>query len=259
MGDAWPAAGALSVRDLGLVYRPNTPAALTGFSLEVPAGTRLGICGRTGAGKSSLLAALFRTADLQSGAVEIDGVDVKRVPLAVLRRRLTFIPQDALLFQGTVRRNLDVLGEHADAALWRALEAVGMAEAVRRLGGGGGGGGDGLTAEVAEGGTNFSAGERQLLTIARALLRRSKLVVLDEATASTDSTTDAAVQRALREAFAGSTTLTVAHRLNTVIDSDIIAVLGGGRLLEAGPPGELLRRPGGAFAALVAESQAGGV
>ena len=252
VGDAWPAAGALSVRDLGLVYRPNTPAALTGFSLEVPAGTRLGICGRTGAGKSSLLAALFRTADLQSGAVEIDGVDVKRVPLAVLRRRLTFIPQDALLFQGTVRRNLDVLGEHADAALWRALEAVGMAEAVRRLGGGGGGGGDGLTAEVAEGGTNFSAGERQLL-------RRSKLVGLDEATASTDSTTDAAVQRALREAFAGSTTLTVAHRLNTVIDSDIIAVLGGGRLLEAGPPGELLRRPGGAFAALVAESQAGGV
>jgi ABC-type multidrug transport system fused ATPase/permease subunit len=246
--DAWPQAGAVRFHELGLVYRPNTPAALTGFSLDVRGGERVGVCGRTGAGKSSLLAALFRTADLQTGLVEIDGLDVKRVPLSVLRRRLTFVPQDALLFAGTVRRNLDVLGAHADAEVLAALEAVGMREAVERLGG--------LGAAVAEGGASFSSGERQLLTVARALLRRSKIVVLDEATASTDAATDARVQRALRAAFAGSTCLTVAHRINTIMDVDKVAVLGGGRLLEQGAPQELLRKRDSAFAALVGESQA---
>jgi ABC-type branched-subunit amino acid transport system ATPase component len=268
----WPRDGAVRVAHLGRTYRPNTPAALVDFSLDVPAGARLGVVGRTGAGKSSLLAALFRTADLQSGLVSIDGVDIKRVPLSVLRRRLTFVPQDALLFAGTVRRNLDVLGRHSDAELVAALEAVGMREQVERLGAESGGAAtdagagagapassaaSGLSAAVTEGGANFSAGERQLLTIARALLRKSKIVVLDEATASTDSTTDAKVQAALRAAFGGSTCLTVAHRLNTIVDSDLVAVLGGGRLLEVGAPDELLRREGGAFAALVAESQAG--
>jgi ABC-type multidrug transport system fused ATPase/permease subunit len=221
---------------------------LRGVTAALPSGVRVGVVGRTGAGKSSLVAALLRTADVQGGCVMLDGVDTAGLPLPALRRAITLVPQDAALFAGTVRRNLDALGEHPDAALGAALRAVGL---DARLGGAGG-----LNANVAEGGANFSAGERQLLAIARALLRKARVVVLDEATASVDAAGDAVVQRALREHLQGATVLTIAHRLQTVLDSDLVIVMGEGRVAEMGTPDELLEK-GGLFLALVKESSEG--
>jgi ABC-type multidrug transport system fused ATPase/permease subunit len=244
----WPASGALAFTGLTLAYRAGTPQVLRGVTAALPSGVRVGVVGRTGAGKSSLVAALLRTADVQGGCVMLDGVDTAGLPLPALRRAITLVPQDAALFAGTVRRNLDALGEHPDAALGAALRAVGL---DARLGGAGG-----LNANVAEGGANFSAGERQLLAIARALLRKARVVVLDEATASVDAAGDAVVQRALREHLQGATVLTIAHRLQTVLDSDLVIVMGEGRVAEMGTPDELLEK-GGLFLALVKESSEG--
>lgn len=212
----------------------------------VPAGTKLGVVGRTGAGKTSLLAALFRLRELSSGRITIDGVDVASLGLSY-RSRLGVVSQEPALFTGSVRANIDPTGALPDAALWDALSATGMATRVASAGG--------LGSSVGDGGAALSAGERQLLCLARLLAARPAVVVLDEASASVDWATDAAVQRVLRETLAGATLITIAHRLGSVADADQVVVMGGGRVLEVGPPAELRGRQGGAYATLVAAGE----
>ncbi len=253
---AWPTAGAITLSNVCLRYRRDTPEVLKGVSVCIPAGARVGVVGRTGAGKTSLIAALLRTADVQSGSITLDAVDTASVPRTRLRGVISYVPQEAVLFTGSVRKNLDVLGQHGGAGgekrLWEALRAVGLVggatSGAARI--------DSLEGtQVGEGGGNFSAGERQLICIARAMLKRARVVVMDEATASVDAAGDELVQAALRKAFEGATTLVVAHRINTVLDSDLILCMQDGRVAEFGPPQELLRK-GGLFRDLVEESSA---
>ncbi|KAJ6738070.1 ABC TRANSPORTER C FAMILY MEMBER 11-RELATED [Salix koriyanagi] len=230
---AWPSSGSMKFRDVVLRYRPELPPVLHGLSFEVSPSEKLGIVGRTGAGKSSMLNALFRIVELERGEITIDGCDVAKFGLTDLRKVLSIIPQSPILFSGTVRFNLDPFSEHNDADLWEALERAHLKDAIRNNS-------FGLDAEVFEGGENFSVGQRQLLSLARALLRRSKILVLDEATASVDVRTDALIQKTIREEFRSCTMLVIAHRLNTIIDCDRILVLEAGQVLEHGTPEELL-------------------
>ncbi|KAH8067811.1 ATPase [Aureococcus anophagefferens] len=213
---------------------PDAPA-LRGVSFAVDGGERLGVCGRTGAGKSSLVAALFRLVEPAGGRVLVGGVDVAALRLADLRGSLSLIPQEPTLFRGSVRANLDPFGARSDAEIAAALARV----AFRR---------SDLDAAVDDRGANFSAGEQQLLCLARALLRRSRILVLDEATASVDEGADARIQAALRgDDLAATTLLVIAHRLATIADFDKVAVLARGALVECDAPGALLGDPGSAF------------
>ncbi|KAL9355570.1 hypothetical protein Peur_053540 [Populus x canadensis] len=242
---AWPSSGSIKFRDVVLRYRPELPPVLHHLSFEVSPSEKLGIVGRTGAGKSSMLNALFRIVELERGEITIDGCDVAKFGLTDLRKILSIIPQSPVLFSGTVRFNLDPFSEHNDADLWEALERAHLKDAIRNNS-------FGLDAEVFEGGENFSVGQRQLLSLARALLRRSKILVLDEATASVDVRTDALIQKTIREEFRSCTMLVIAHRLNTIIDCDRILVLEAGQVLEHGTPEELLLpNEGSAFSRMV--------
>jgi len=236
--DTWPARGTLSLRNVSLRYAPDAPLVLDGVSLEVAHGDRVGIVGRTGAGKSSILLAVFRMAPT-TGVIEIGGLDVAAedtpVPRRLVRARLGMIPQDSYLFSGTIRSNLDVEGTYSDEALARALKLAHLDGMVAQLEGG-------LDAEVKEKGDNFSAGQVQLLCLARVLLKDPTIVFMDEATASVDLKTDALVQQTIREALSECTIVTIAHRLATIIDFDKIAVLDAGKVAEFGPPHELLRK-----------------
>jgi ATP-binding cassette, subfamily C (CFTR/MRP), member 1 len=195
------------------------------------------------------LAALFRAADVQQGSILIDGVDIRGIPLHILRSSLTLLPQEPVLVSGSLRHNLDPLGDFDDLQLWDALEKVSMKATIESLEGG-------LSASVAEGGSNFSTGQRQLLTAARALLRRTRVVVVDEASSATDVTTDAALQSAIRKCFHDSTVLTIAHRVHTIIDSDRVLVLDAGRIVELDTPEALLAKTDSVFASLVRHSAA---
>ncbi len=246
----WPQAGRLTFADVTLHYRPTLPPALRGLSFDVTPGEKLGIVGRTGAGKSTIAAALLRLRELTSGSIVLDGHDLATLGLADVRGRgVCALPQEPLLLSGSVRQNLlltdDVAhGKAGDEAVWDALRAVRMADAVAALRGG-------LDAPVSDAGANFSVGERQLLCFARALLRRPRLLLLDEATASTDEASDAAIQAALRSSFQHVTILTIAHRLATVMDYDRCLVLAAGACVECDAPAVLLRARGGALSALV--------
>ncbi|GAB9468896.1 Abc transporter c family member 2 [Globisporangium polare] len=249
--ELWPSQGAIRFANLCLRYRPELPLVLRGVDLDVRGGEQVGICGRTGAGKSSLMVALFRICEFDSGTVFIDGVDIQTVKLRDLRRSLAIIPQDPVLYSGSLRENLDPFGEYADDAIWRVLQQVELAASVKKWDGGSGGG---LDFVVAESGENLSVGQRQLLCIARALLKDSKVVVLDEATANVDSATDALIQQTIKETFARKTVLIIAHRIHTILHCDQIAVLDAGRVAEFGPPADLLSRPESIFAALAKRS-----
>uniref|UniRef100_A0A7N0T3Q1 ABC-type xenobiotic transporter n=1 Tax=Kalanchoe fedtschenkoi TaxID=63787 RepID=A0A7N0T3Q1_KALFE len=229
----WPSLGSIQFEDVVLRYRPGLPPVLHGLSFSVSPSEKIGIVGRTGAGKSSMLNALFRIVELEKGRILIDGCDVAKFGLTDLRQHLSIIPQSPVLFSGTVRFNLDPFGEHNDADLWEALERAHLKNVIRRIS-------FGLDAEVLEGGENFSVGQRQLLSLARALLRRSKIIVLDEATASVDVRTDALIQKTIREEFKSCTMLIIAHRLNTIIDCDRILVLDAGQVRECDTPENLL-------------------
>ncbi|KAM3748774.1 hypothetical protein ACB098_05G133800 [Castanea mollissima] len=240
----WPSSGTIVFEDVVMRYRPELPPVLHGLSFTVPPSEKLGIVGRTGAGKSSMLNALFRIVETERGRILIDDCDIGKLGLTDLRKVLSIIPQSPVLFSGTVRFNIDPFSEHNDADLWEALERANLKDVIRKNC-------FGLDAEVSEGGENFSVGQRQLLSLARALLRRSKILVLDEATAAVDVRTDALIQKTIREEFKSCTMLIIAHRLNTIIDSDRILVLDAGQVLEYDTPEELLSNEGSAFSRMI--------
>merc|ERR1712216_199308 len=233
--------GSIRFVNVSMRYRQGLPLVLQGLSLSIEPGQRVGVCGRTGAGKSSVVVALFRLAELHGGHIEMDGVDISSVPLAELRSSLSIVPQDPILFVGTVRSNLDPEGRHQDEHLWDALASCRMGSAV-----------EGLDMAVAENGENFSVGERQLLCLARAFLPKdAKVLVLDEATAAVDYQTDHVIQAALRQLPKTCTILTIAHRLDTILDYDRILVMQAGQAAEYDDPDTLLQNQDSLFSALV--------
>ncbi|KAF9354827.1 hypothetical protein BGX34_010786 [Mortierella sp. NVP85] len=245
----WPSQGQISFQNVSVRYRPGLPLVLKNISFEIPAGYRVGVVGRTGAGKSSLIQTLFLLVDLDTGKVVMDGIETGSIGTADLRSKIAIIPQDPVVFQGTVRYNLDPLGRHTDQELWQALETSDMRSYVQQQEGG-------LEAPISAQGENLSVGQRQLICLSRALLAKSKVVVLDEATASVDLATDSLIQKAIREDFAGSTVITIAHRLNTVIDYDRILLMEHGEVAEYDTPRALLSDPNSAFSKMVDETGA---
>ncbi|ORZ33476.1 P-loop containing nucleoside triphosphate hydrolase protein [Catenaria anguillulae PL171] len=243
----WPERGEVEFSNVTLAYRKGLDPVLKNVNMKVPAGSKVGIVGRTGAGKSTTLVALFRLVELMEGKIVIDGVDIAQLGLHDLRSRLAIIPQEPTLFAGTWRSNLDRFGQVSDDKLWESLERAGLKEYVQSQP-------EKLDAPIAEGGENLSVGQRQLACLARAMTRNSNLIVLDEVTASVDLESDAQIQRAIRRDFGHATILTIAHRLNTIIDYDYIAVFAAGEMIEFASPHELLQRPDSLFTALVEET-----
>ncbi|KAJ0791413.1 putative ABC-type xenobiotic transporter [Helianthus annuus] len=233
----WPSLGLVEFENVGFRYRPGLPSVLHGLSFSISPTEKVGIVGRTGAGKSTMINALFRLVELEKGRILIDNYDILSFGLTDLRKVLGIIPQSPVLFSGTVRFNLDPFNEHSDLELWEALERSYLKNAIARNP-------FGLDAEVSEGGENFSVGQRQLLSLARALLRKSKILVLDEATAAVDVRTDDLIQKTIRKEFKSCTMLTIAHRLNTIIDCNRILVLESGQIVEYDTPERLISREG---------------
>ncbi|KAJ1983815.1 hypothetical protein H4R34_001058 [Dimargaris verticillata] len=245
----WPVQGRIEFRGMYLQY-PTVPApVLRNVTLTTQPHEKLGVVGRTGAGKSSLLTALFRLHEAYpAGCIAIDGVDISQLNLHFLRSRISIIPQEAFLFHGTLRFNLDPFDKHTDADIWAALDACKLKAMVHGLP-------TGLESEVTENGKNFSIGERQLLSLCRAVLRKAPVVVMDEATANVDLNTDQLIQQTIQTEFKYSTVLTIAHRLNTVLGScHRILVLDQGQVQELGEPWHLLQKPDGWLAGMVART-----
>ena len=233
-----PNDGSICFTAVSMRYRPGLPLVLNDISFSLPHANKLGVCGRTGSGKSSLIQALFRLTTLEAGSVVIGGIDISTVAVRELRGALSICPQDPVIFSGTIATNLDPFEEFEPATLSRACKQVGL---------------DHLTCDelVQEGGSNFSAGTRQMLVLARALLQSSKVLVLDEATSSISPEIDARIQKVLAAQFANVTRVVIAHRLQTIMDADMILVISDGRVAEVGPPNELLQNPSGALTKLI--------
>ncbi|KAK3328916.1 P-loop containing nucleoside triphosphate hydrolase protein [Apodospora peruviana] len=281
---AWPTGGSIEVEDLVVSYAPDLPAVLKGLTFSVKSNERIGVVGRTGAGKSSLTLALFRFLEARSGSVYIDGLDISKIKLHDLRSRLAIIPQDPVLFSGSIRSNLDPFDHHTDAELRDCLERVhlvtqsaqasGVATPTTSAGGEPSSSTSSaptitpkntnvfqdLDSQISEGGLNLSQGQRQLLCLARAIVSRPRVMVLDEATSAVDMHTDALIQRSIREEFTDATLLVIAHRLSTIADFDRILVLSDGQVAEFGTPKELWEKKGangeefGMFRAMCEES-----
>ncbi|OBT64235.1 hypothetical protein VE03_06829 [Pseudogymnoascus sp. 23342-1-I1] len=266
---AWPSSGRLEVTDLVVGYAPDLPPILNGLTFSISPNQRVGVVGRTGAGKSSLTLALFRFLDPRAGHIVIDGLDIATVKLQALRSRLAIIPQDPVLFSGTVRSNLDPFDEYEDAELRDALQRVHLVSAPASRADSPAPPGSSseqaqgntnpfasLSSPISESGLNLSQGQRQLLCLARAIVARPKILVLDEATSAVDMGTDALIQRSIREEFADTTLVVIAHRLSTIADFDRILVMDKGVGVEFGGPKELMEQ-GGVFAGLVRGSGEG--
>lgn len=260
---AWPTEGHLQVDGLVAGYAPDLPPVLKGLSFAITKNQRVGVVGRTGAGKSSLTLALFRFLEAREGSIIIDGIDISKIKLQQLRSRLAIIPQDPVLFSGTVRSNLDAFDEHGDAELYDALQRVHLIRGsgnMSRVELSSAAGADtpgslagsntntnvfsSLSSRISEGGLNLSQGQRQLLCLARAIVSRPKIMVLDEATSAVDMATDVLIQRSIREEFEDSTLIVIAHRLSTIADFDMILVMSDGQAVEYDTPRNLLAKRG---------------
>lgn len=253
----WPTEGRIIFSDAQMRYRAGLPLVLRGLNMDIRGGERIGIVGRTGAGKSSIMSALFRITELSGGSITIDGKDIGKIGLQDLRSRLAIIPQDPTLFRGTVRSNLDPFNEHNDLELWDALRKANLigekpesseleesdeektqTQNSNRIQ---------LDTAVDEEGLNFSLGQRQLMALARALVRNSRIIICDEATSSVDFETDRKIQRTMATGFKGKTLLCIAHRLRTIITYDRICVMDQGRIAELDSPLTLWERQDGIF------------
>ncbi|KAJ3040828.1 hypothetical protein HDV00_010443 [Rhizophlyctis rosea] len=243
----WPQQGQISFDHYSTRYREGLDLVLRNVTFSVRPREKIGIVGRTGAGKSSLTLSLFRLIEAASGQIYIDGRDIAQMGLYDLRSKLTIIPQDPVLFAGTIRENLDPFNVHDDASLWQALESASLKNHVSRLE-------KKLGSMVLQGGENFSVGQRQLICLARALLRKTKILVLDEATAAIDVETDNIIQQTIRREFSDCTILTIAHRINTVMDNDRILVLERGQIAEFDSPANLLKNKKSMFYGLAKEA-----
>ncbi|KAM9584296.1 multidrug resistance-associated protein 1 [Trichechus inunguis] len=234
---SWPQVGRVEFRDYSLRYREDLDLVLKHINVTIEGGEKVGIVGRTGAGKSSLTLGLFRITESAGGQIIIDGVDIAQIGLHSLRFRITIIPQDPVLFSGPLRMNLDPFNQYSDEEVWTSLELAHLKSFVSALP-------DKLNHECSEGGENLSVGQRQLVCLARALLRKTKILVLDEATAAVDLETDDLIQSTIRTQFDDCTVLTIAHRLNTIMDCTRVIVLDRGEIREYGPPSDLLQQRG---------------
>ncbi|KAI1033692.1 hypothetical protein LB505_008194 [Fusarium chuoi] len=254
---AWPTSGTMEIKDLEVSYAPELPPVLRGISFDVKNNERVGVVGRTGAGKSSLTLALFRFLEARSGSVTIDGLDISKIDLHSLRSRLAIIPQDPVLFSGTIRSNLDPFEDNTDDELRESLGRVHLVDsqpvtptnepasaATSTLAAKNTNIFRDLSSPISESGGNLSQGQRQLLCLARAIVARPKIMVLDEATSAVDMATDALIQRSIREEFTDSTLIVIAHRLSTIADFDRILVLSDGQVAEFGTPKELWQQEG---------------
>uniref|UniRef100_A0A672I7I8 ATP-binding cassette sub-family C member 5 n=1 Tax=Salarias fasciatus TaxID=181472 RepID=A0A672I7I8_SALFA len=245
---SWPQEGKITFQDVKMCYRDDLPLVLKSLSFTIHPEETIGIVGRTGSGKSSLGVALFRLVELTGGSITIDGINIAQIGLDDLRSKLAIIPQEPVLFIGTVRYNLDPWDHYSDAEIWEALEKTHIKEMVSQLP-------HSLVSEVTENGENFSVGERQLLCVARALLRNSKVLMLDEATAAIDTETDRLIQETIRSAFGSCTTLIIAHRLNTVMSCSRVMVLDNGQIVEFDSPAALLADENSRFRAMIEASE----
>lgn len=251
--ESWPESGSIRFENASLAYRPGLPLVLKNLNMDIKPAEKIGICGRTGAGKSSIMTALFRLAELNSGKIEIGGLDISQMGLRSLRSQLSIIPQDPVLFGGTIRKNLDPFETSSDDELWNALSRAGLidqeqlefvktqdpsSETAHKFH---------LNMLVEDEGINFSLGERQLISFARALVRGSKVLILDEATSSVDYETDSKIQRTIAREFSHCTILCIAHRLKTIINYDRIVVLDKGEIVEFDTPWNLFKSHGSIF------------
>lgn len=242
----WPSEGEIMLNNVHVRYAPHLPFVLKGLTVTFPGGMKTGIVGRTGSGKSTLIQALFRIVDPTVGQILVDSIDICTIGLHDLRSRLSIIPQEPTMFEGTVRTNLDPIGEYTDSQIWEALDRCQLGDEVRRKE-------LRLDSPVIENGENWSVGQRQLVCLGRVILKRSKILVLDEATASVDTATDNLIQKTLRQQFSDATVITIAHRITSVLDSDMVLLLDNGVAVERDTPTSLLEDKSSLFSKLVAE------
>ncbi|XP_031799310.1 ATP-binding cassette sub-family C member 8 isoform X2 [Sarcophilus harrisii] len=240
----WPVQGKIQIQNLSVRYDSSLKPVLNHVNAHISPGQKIGICGRTGSGKSSFSLAFFRMVDMFEGRIVIDGIDIAKLPLQTLRSRLSIILQDPILFSGTIRFNLDPEKKCSDSTLWEALEIAQLKLVVKALPGG-------LDAIVTEGGENFSQGQRQLFCLARAFVRKTSIFIMDEATASIDMATENILQKVVMTAFADRTVVTIAHRVHTILNADLVIVMKRGAILEYDKPEVLLSRPDSVFASFV--------
>ncbi|XP_072392166.1 ATP-binding cassette sub-family C member 10 [Diabrotica undecimpunctata] len=243
---AWPSQGVISFENVTLHYRKHLPPSLMNLSFDTRPYEKVGVVGRTGAGKSSIISVLFRLVDITAGVITIDAVDIKKISLATLRSRMFCIPQDPFLFSGTLKENLDPLEEFKDDEIWNALGRVNLTDVINSLGG--------LNYKIDGSGSNFSVGQKQLVCLARAVLHNAKILCIDEATANVDEETDRLIQNTIRTAFRSSTVITIAHRIQTIFDSDRVLVMHQGEVVEFDKPDVLMADPSSYFYKLVDEA-----
>ena len=243
----WPLQPSIEYINVVLQYKDGI-TALDGVSLKINAGEKIGICGRTGSGKSSLLMALFRGEELKSGMIKVDNINIRNLNLTDLRESISMVTQDTFLFDGTLRENLDLSNTKDDIQIWGALQKCCLSEKFRAEP-------DGLDFKIQEKGRNLSSGEKHLMCLARAILTNRKILCIDEATASVDYETDHFIQETIRKEFANLTVITIAHRIETIIDYDKVLILDDGKIVEFDTPNNLLANKMSAFYSLVNSNQ----
>ena len=245
--EKWPTMGNINYRDVKLRYPKTNQLTLKGVSFDVEGKQKIGIIGRTGAGKTSIISALFRLYEVEDGDIEIDNKKIRTIELKTLRSNMSIIPQSPVLFSNTIRANLDPKMEYSDSDLWRALEEVGLKDMIANTDGQ-------LDSKVQEGRLNFSAGQKQLMCLARAIIKKNKIIILDEATANIDPHTDVLLQETISRVFKDCTILTIAHTLKSVLNSDKVMVVSGGEIIEFDAPETLLKDTNSNFYYLVTQS-----